>query len=143
MDWVIIWIIVAVILGLTELTLGTFVLAMVAVGAGAAAVSAALGAPLLVQAIVFAAATGVSMVGVRPLLRKALTKGPQNLALGPRAYEGTTVSVQERIDSSGGTVELGGDIWTAYPLEPDQAYEPGEQVTVVEVKGAIVTVWRS
>ncbi|WP_025274428.1 NfeD family protein [Haloglycomyces albus] len=143
MEWAIIWIIVAVILGLTELTLGTFVLAMIAVGAGAAALAAGLGAPVAVQAAVFAGASIASIYGVRPFLRKAVKSGSDRLALGPRAYEGTTVTVLEKVNADGGIVELGGDRWTAYPLEPEVAYDEGEQVTVVEVKGASVIVWRT
>ena len=138
-----IWIIIAVVLGVLELFTGTLVLAMVAAGAALAALGAAVGAPLWVQAILFAAGSAASIWGLRPFLRQALSSddgaaGP----MGMKALEGKEAVVLEQIDASGGLVDILGDNWTAYPLEPDQVLEPGDRVTVVEIKGATVIVWR-
>jgi membrane protein implicated in regulation of membrane protease activity len=137
-----IWIIVAVILGVAELFVGTLVLAMVAGGAALAALAAALGLPLWVQAVVLAVGSGVSILALRPFLKQALEARQTSGALGMKAFEGTEVLVLETIDTDGGVVEIGGDRWTAHSLEPDQVLEPGEHVTVVEIKGATVVVWR-
>lgn len=137
-----IWIIVAVILGVAELFTGTLVLAMVAAGAGLAAVGAAFGAPLWIQAILFAAGSAASIWGVRPFLKQALDSSGDHKFTGPKAITGADAIVLEQIDSNGGLVEIAGDNWTAYPLEPDEVLEPGDHVTVVEIKGATVVVWR-
>lgn len=137
-----IWIIVAVILGVAELFTGTLVLAMVAGGAVLAAIGAAVGAPLWVQAVLFAAGSAASIWGLRPFLKQALDSGGDSQPMGTRALQGKEALVLEKVDSSGGLVEISGDNWTAYPLEPDQVLEPGDRVTVVEIKGATVIVWR-
>ena len=146
MDSVFLWIIAAVILGAVELFTGTLVLAMVAVGAVLAGVGAALGAPLWLQAVLFGAGSVASIVGLRPFLKQALESDrggdPSPRHFGTRAIEGAEARVLEKVDITGGLVEIAGDNWTAYPLEPDQVLEPGDSVTVVEIKGATVIVWK-
>lgn len=145
MDSVFIWIIAAVILGVAELFTGTFVLAMVAGGAALAGIAAALGAPFWLQAVLFGVGSVASIFGLRPFLKQALEsdrKSDHSHAFGTRAIEGAEAHVLETVDVSGGLVEIAGDNWTAYPLEPDQVLEPGESVTVVEIKGATVIVWK-
>jgi membrane protein implicated in regulation of membrane protease activity len=138
------WIIAAVVLGAIELFTGTLVLAMVGVGAVLAGVAAALGAPFWLQVVLFGAGSVASIVGLRPFLKQALESGGDQSPrpFGPRAITGAEARVIEKVDLSGGLVEIAGDNWTAYPLEPDQALEPGETVTVVEIKGATVIVWK-
>jgi membrane protein implicated in regulation of membrane protease activity len=137
-----IWIAVAVILGVAELFTGTLVLAMVAAGAALAAAGAAFGAPLWIQAVLFAAGSAASIWGVRPFLKQALDTTEHSQSMGLKALQGKEAVVLEQIDADGGLVEISGDNWTAYPLEPDQVLEPGDRVTVVEIKGATVIVWR-
>jgi membrane protein implicated in regulation of membrane protease activity len=145
-DDVFIWIIVAVILGAVELFTGTLVLAMVAVGAVLAGVGAAIGAPLWLQAVLFGVGSVASIFGLRPFLKQALESDTgadtSHRPFGTRAIQGAEARVIEKVDSSGGLVEISGDNWTAYPLEPDQLLEPGDTVTVVEIKGATVIVWK-
>jgi membrane protein implicated in regulation of membrane protease activity len=139
------WIIAAVILGAIELFTGTLVLAMVGVGAVLAGVGAALGAPFWLQVVLFGTGSIASLFGLRPFLKQALEGDrPDTLpsTFGTRAIEGTEARVLETVDLTGGLVEIHGDNWTAYPLEPDQVLEPGDSVTVVEIKGATVIVWK-
>jgi membrane protein implicated in regulation of membrane protease activity len=140
------WIIAAVILGAIELFTGTLVLAMVGVGAVLAGIGAAIGAPFWLQAVLFGAGSFASIVGLRPFLKQALEsdRGADRTsnAFGMRAIEGAEARVLTKVDTSGGLVEIHGDNWTAFPLEPDQVLEPGESVTVVEIKGATVIVWK-
>lgn len=145
MDSVFIWIIAAVILGVAELFTGTLVLAMVAGGAALAGVAAALGAPFWLQVVLFGVGSVASIFGLRPFVRQALDSDGREQTprvFGPRAIEGSEAHVIEKVDISGGLVEIAGDNWTAYPLEPDQVLEPGESVTVVEIKGATAIVWK-
>ncbi|MFC3490976.1 NfeD family protein [Glycomyces rhizosphaerae] len=146
MEPVFYWIIAAVILGAIELFTGTLVLAMVGVGAVLAGIGASLGAPFWLQAILFGAGSIASIVGLRPFLKQALEgdRGADRApsAFGMRAIEGAEARVLTKVDVSGGLVEIHGDNWTAFPLEPDQVLEPGESVTVVEIKGATVIVWK-
>lgn len=142
---VIFWIIAAVILGVAELFTGTLVLAMVGAGAAAAGIAAAFGAPFWLQAVFFGVGSLASIFGLRPFLKQALESDPKHQtasSFGTRALEGAEVRVIETVDLSGGLVEIAGDNWTAYPLEPDQVLEPGESATVVEIKGATVIIWK-
>ena len=145
MDSVFIWIVVAVLLGVAELFTGTLVLAMVAGGAALAGIAAAFGAPFWLQAILFGVGSVASIWGLRPFLKQALESDHHDerpRTFGTRAIEGAEARVVETVDLSGGLVEIAGDNWTAYPLEPDQVLEPGDSVTVVEIKGATVIVWK-
>ncbi|WP_205325602.1 NfeD family protein [Glycomyces sp. YM15] len=146
MEPVFYWIIAAVILGAIELFTGTLVLAMVGVGAVLAGIGAALGAPFWLQAVLFGAGSIASIFGLRPFLRQALegdSGAPRTPGVfGTRAIEGAEARVLTKVDLSGGLVEIHGDNWTAFPLEPDQVLEPGDSVTVVEIKGATVIVWK-
>ncbi|HEX2143797.1 MAG TPA: NfeD family protein [Glycomyces sp.] len=146
MDSVFFWIIAAVILGVAELFTGTLVLAMVAGGAALAGIAAAVGAPFWVQALLFGVGSVASIWGVRPFIKQAIAsddrKDDSPRSFGTRAIEGAEAHVVETVDLSGGLVEIAGDNWTAYPLEPDQVLEPGDSVTVVEIKGATVIVWK-
>nr|WP_255673030.1 NfeD family protein [Glycomyces amatae] len=118
---------------------------MVAAGAALAGIAAALGAPFWLQAVLFGVGSVASIWGLRPFLKQALesdrgSEGPRSF--GTRAIEGAEARVIETVDLSGGLVEIAGDNWTAYPLEPDQVLEPGDSATVVEIKGATVIVWK-
>ena len=139
-----IWIVVAVVLGVAELFTGTLVLAMVAGGAGLAAVAAAFGLPLWAQVLALGGGSIAALLGLRPFLKQVLESDSASPAarIGTQAIEGSEAVVLKKIDTDGGMVEIAGDNWTAYPLEPEQVLEPGDRVTVVEIKGATVIVWK-
>ncbi|QSB06657.1 NfeD family protein [Natronoglycomyces albus] len=139
---VLFWILLAVALGVAELFMLTFVLSMVAGGALLAGLAALVGLPPLAQGVVFVAGTGLSLVFVRPFLRKLLLDRTKDSSYGIKALEGKNALVLEQVDVGGGVVELEGDQWTAHLLDDSQTLEPGEQVTVVEIRGATVIVWR-
>src|SRR5690606_9807488 len=129
-------------LGVAELFTGTLVLAMVAAGAAIAALGAGLGAPLWLQAILFATGSVASIWGVRPFLKQALDTSDDHKFCGAKAIAGAEATVLEQGGSSGGLVEIAGDNWAAYPRKPEGVRRPGERGTVVEITGATVTVWR-
>lgn len=136
------WILLAVVLGVAELFMLTFVLSMVAGGALLAGLAALLGVPVWGQALVLIGGTGLSLVFVRPFLQKLINDRTKDSQYGVQALEGRQALVLEEIDTGGGVVELEGDQWTAHLLDDTQTLAPGEMVTVVEIKGASVIVWR-
>ena len=70
----ILWIVLGIALAIAEAFTATLLIIFFAVGAFAAAGAAALGAPLLLQVIVFALASGLSVGALRPIiLRHAKT----------------------------------------------------------------------
>ncbi|WP_415645418.1 NfeD family protein [Stackebrandtia soli] len=121
----------------------SFVLLMLSGGAIAAAVAAAVGAPVLVQGGVFVVVSLFALWGVRPYAKR-LRESPEGEtdSLGLRSIEGSPAVVVQRVDNRGGLIKLDGVEWTARALEGDQVFEPGEDVNVIEIRGATAIVWR-
>ncbi|MFG3422454.1 NfeD family protein [Micromonospora sp. NPDC049460] len=140
----VLWIVLGVVLAVAEIFTTTLFLIMFAAGAFAAAGAAALGAPVGVQAIVFAGVSALTVLGVRPTLRKhrrsALESGEQ--PFGVEAIEGSTALVLERIDVGQGMVKIDGELWQARSYDASQVFAPGERVQVIQVRGATALVWR-
>jgi membrane protein implicated in regulation of membrane protease activity len=138
------WIVLGVVFAIAEMFSLTFVLIMLSGGAFAAAIAAALGASVPVQAAVFAIVSALALFAVRPVIRRhrlsALESGDE--AFGLEAIEGSTGTVLELVDSGQGLVKIDGELWTARSYDATQVIEPGQRVRVIEVKGATAMVWR-
>jgi membrane protein implicated in regulation of membrane protease activity len=138
------WIVLGVVLAVAEIFTTTLFLIMFAAGAFAAAGAAALGAPVGVQAIVFAGVSALTVLGVRPTLRRhrrsALDSGEQ--AFGVEAIEGSAALVLERVDAGQGMVKIDGELWQARSYDASQVFAAGERVQVIQVRGATALVWR-
>jgi membrane protein implicated in regulation of membrane protease activity len=140
--WLIVWLVVGVALIVAELFTTTFVLLMFAAGAFAAAGAAALGVGEVGQGIVFAVVSTLALVGVRPAIRRHLHSREHDASMGLAAIEGSTGVVLEEIDETHGLVKIEGELWRARPYDATQVIPAGEQVRVVEIKGATAMVWR-
>src|SRR4051812_37685022 len=140
----VLWIVLAVALAIGEAFTVTFLVIMFSVGALAAAGVAALGAPLLLQVLVFAVVSGLSVAALRPIIvkhaRTALESG--DTPFGIEAIEGTHATVLEEVDGQHGMIKIDGELWQARSFDGDEKYLPGERVRVVKVQGATVIVWR-
>ncbi|MEH0936667.1 NfeD family protein [Micromonospora psammae] len=140
----VVWIVLGVLLAVAEIFTTTLFLIMFAAGAFAAAGAAALGAPIPVQALVFAVVSALSVAVVRPVIRRhagsALETGDR--PFGVEALEGVTALVLERVDAERGLVKIDGELWSARPYDATQAFEPGERVQVIKVQGATALVWQ-
>jgi membrane protein implicated in regulation of membrane protease activity len=135
------WAIVAVGLAVGEIfTPGLFFLGPLAVAAVVSAIVAAVGAGVVVQVIVFAAASLASLAVLRPLARAHL-RMPPALRTGTAALVGARAVVLQRVDEHGGRIKLGGEEWSARAYMPDQVFEPGAHVEVVEIRGATALVY--
>ena len=112
---------------------------MLAVGALAAALSAVLGAGGVLQVVVFLVVS-VALVGVvRGVALRHRDTRPE-LRTGVDALKGRQALVLERVDSRGGQVKLGGEIWSARSYDVTLVFEAGEEVDVVEIQGATAVV---
>lgn len=133
------WLIVAVVLSGAEALGGEFVLLMI--GGGALVTTGfALGVgSLWLQILVFAVVSLVLVFGLRPQLKRHFIK-PAQIRSGVDALIGTAATVISTVDSQGGQVKIGGEVWSAVALEPGHALPPGTPVTVVEVRGATAVV---
>ncbi|MEU1788797.1 NfeD family protein [Streptomyces sparsogenes] len=134
------WLIAAVGLGIPLVLTAMPEFGMVAVGAVAAAITDALGGGAVLQVVVFSAVSVALVAAVRPLAVRSRMQRP-GLVSGVDALKGRQAVVLERVDESGGgRIKLAGEVWSARALDPDQSYEPGQQVDVVDIDGATAVV---
>ncbi len=140
-DWVI-WAILSVLFAVGEIfTPGLFFLGPIALAALAATVVAALGGGLLVQIIVFGVGSFAAVGLLRPLARRHLTM-PRAIRTGAAALEGAKAIVLQRVDGRGGRVKIGGEEWSARSYMPDEEFDVGTEVEVVQIQGATALVYR-
>ena len=138
-DWVV-WVIFAAVLALGEvLTLG-FLLGMFALAAVVAGVVAAAGGSLVLQLIVFIAASLASLALVRPIAKRHL-RTPAGIRTGTAALVGSKALVTERVDDLGGQVKIGGEVWSARAFMEGQVMELGTRVEVAKIEGATALVY--
>ena len=139
----ILWLVAALVLVGAEALSGELVLLMLAGGAIAASGTAAfVDAPVVVDGIVFAAASVLLLATVRPVARRHLLRRPM-LATNAEALEGKTAVVTTTVDAHGGQVRLEGSVWSARPLHPGEVYAEGDDVMVMQIDGATAVVWKS
>ena len=139
MDAWLIWIVLAVILAAGEVMSLSFYLAPFALGALLAAIAQGTGAGAGAAMIVFLVSSGLLVGFARPIARRHLRTPPQ-LRTGTAALVGRNAIATQRIDGSGGTVKLDGEVWTARPYLEDDVIEAGRRVHVVEIRGATALV---
>lgn len=135
-----IWAIVAILFIIGEIFTSGFALICFAVGCVGGAIAAASGAILEWQLGVFAIATFVAFLAVRPLLKKLSSKN--EIATNADALIGRTAKVTECIEVGGkGRVAIDGDFWQAVSTEQTDIVE-GERVEIISRESIILTVKR-
>ncbi|WP_030773121.1 MULTISPECIES: NfeD family protein [unclassified Streptomyces] len=133
------WLIGAVGLGIPLVLTAMPEFGMFAVGAVAAAVTAALGGEVVAQVLVFVIVSVALIAVVRPIANRHRDQRPQHRS-GIDALRGRSAVVLERVDGSGGRIKLAGEVWSARTLDADTSFEPGRSVDVVEIDGATAVV---
>ncbi|GIG92882.1 NfeD family protein [Plantactinospora endophytica] len=138
------WIVLGVVLVVAEIFTTTLFLVMFGVGAFAAAGAAALGAPLALQAVVFAAVSALTVAVARPVIRRHRTadSADDEQPFGVRAITGSSALVLEQVDANSGVIKIDGEIWTARSYDATQVIPAGERVRVIEIKGVTALVWQ-
>jgi membrane protein implicated in regulation of membrane protease activity len=141
MDAWVIWLVAACVLGVAEMHQGGFYLAPFAFGALLAALVGLLGVGVGLSAVVFALASGMVFVGLRPVALRH-RRMPPAIRTGAAALVGRPAIVLERIanDEGVGCVRIDGEVWTARSFDEDEVFDPGERVEVVEIRGATALV---
>ncbi|WP_049577557.1 NfeD family protein [Streptomyces sp. SBT349] len=114
-------------------------LGMLAVGSLAASLTSGLVDSLVVQVVVFAVVSTALILAVQPIARRSRHQ-PPSLRSGSDALMGRSALVLERVDAHTGRIKLAGEVWSARSLGEDDTYEPGSQVSVVEIDGATAIV---
>jgi len=139
--WVI-WAIVTVLLAIGEIfTPGLFFLGPIALAALASTVVAAVGGALWLQIVVFGVGSFAAVGLLRPIARRHLTM-PHAIRTGAAALEGAKAVVLQRVDHMGGRVKIGGEEWSARSYMPDEEFDVGAEVEVVQIQGATALVYR-
>ena len=132
-----IWIIISIVCLILELSSGDFFLLCFAIGAAVGALVAGCGLSLTWQILLFAIASTLSLLLVRPALIKKLHK-PQRVRLSnAEAMIGQTGRVSEDIEAGGyGRVAIDGKSVSA----DGSAIDKGTIVRVVKMDSIILTV---
>ena len=133
------WLVGAAALGIPLVVTAMPEFGMLAVGAVAAAIAAALGFDTVAQVLAFLVVSVALVAVVRPIAARHSRQTPR-LATGIDALKGRQAVVLERVDGSGGRVKLAGEIWSARALDNGLAYEVGQEVDVVDIEGATAIV---
>ena len=137
-----IWLVFGLGLVAAEALTGDMSLIMLGGGALATAGFSLLGLPVWADGAVFLLVSVLLLVLVRPVMRRRLSAG-DGIPEPAKALEGKHAQVVDRITRDQGQVKLDGEVWTARPLNEDDSYEPGDQVTVMRIDGATAVVWRN
>lgn len=134
-----VWLIAGLILVAAEVVSGELVLLMLGAAAVGTAGAAALGAPLWLDAVVFAGLSGGLVFLARPALKRRLELG-QGLRTNVDALVGRRGTVEATVDAHDGRVRIGGDVWSARSLDETQVLQTGSTVMVMEISGAVAVV---
>jgi len=134
------WVIIAMLCLLIELSSGDLFLLCFAIGALLTAIVAACGGGIAWQIIAFALASALSLLLVRPALLKRLHK-PQNERLSnAEAIIGREGRVSQTIEANGyGRVAIDGDDWKACGIN-GCAIPQDARVRVLSMDSIIITV---
>jgi len=133
-----VWLIVAVILGVGEVLTMTFVLAMFSAGAGAAAIVAAVGGGAVASGVTFGVVSAAGLIVIRPIARRHAT-GPA-LRTGSAALVGKRGRTLTDVSSRGGRVLLRGEEWSAAPYDDDLVIPADTPVDVLAIDGATAVI---
>jgi membrane protein implicated in regulation of membrane protease activity len=137
-EWVY-WMIAAGALAAGEIFTMGFFLGPIAVAATLAALVALAGGGLVLQLLVFTVASVGSVAVLRPIAKRHL-RTPAQLRTGTAALVGSRALVLEQVTADGGSVKIGGEIWTARTYDEDAVLEPGSRVEVMQIQGATALV---
>jgi len=134
------WVAAAALLAAAELISLDFVLLMLAIGAGAGAVTALVGASTVISLGVAVIVSVALLAMLRPNLVARLHRGPE-LTTGHAALVGRTGIVLTPVGKQTGQIRLSGEVWTARSFDPGLTMAPGAEVEVFEIDGATAVVY--
>jgi len=136
------WLVAGLLLAAAEVLVGELTLLMLGVAAiGTAGFSALTDFPVVVDALLFGVFTLILLAGVRPALHRKFGSEPPTLT-NVHALPGKSATVLEEVSDSAGLVRLGGEVWTARPMNVGDVFEPGTTVSVMKIDGATAVVWK-
>ncbi|HZO59635.1 MAG TPA: NfeD family protein [Solirubrobacterales bacterium] len=138
-DWAV-WFIVGAALMAGELLVTAAVLGPIGLAAFGAGIVAAFDASSEVQIASFIVFTLLSLVFARPIAKRHLVAQPPEFRTNAPALLGEEALVMQQVDRDSGQVKVGGDVWSARPVNPQDVFEPGDRVIVESVHRTVLNV---
>ncbi|KAB3523497.1 NfeD family protein [Corynebacterium sp. zg254] len=141
----IVWLIVAVVFAVAEMLTMDFSLLMLALSALAVSGVALADVPLWVEIVTFAVSSLVTLLAIRPLLKKRFHTDSGSERFSTKELEGKTATVVEAISAasgSSGMVSIDGNFWTAQAAHAGEDLKQGDVVQVLEIRGNTAIVWK-
>lgn len=134
------WLLLSLLCLILELTNGDLYVLCFAIGGVFASVSSVMTDSFIIQIIVFAVFTLLSLAFVRPVALRWLHKGEDHRVSNADALIGRIGRVSEAIEAGGyGRVAIDGDDWKAVAVD-GQPVEKGAKVRVTAIDSIIITV---
>lgn len=135
----IIWLVIAIVMGVLEACTVQLVSLWFALGGAAACITSLFTDKLTIQLIVFVVVTGVALAATRPIVKRMKQKRPE--ATNADRYIGKHGVVLEAIDNdhAKGLVKVDNEKWTARSAD-GQPIKEGESVSVTAIEGVKLIV---
>lgn len=140
MDVWVVWLILAVALGVVEIFTLTAALGLLGAAALITTGFAALAVPLPIQFVIFAIASTLGLVFVAPVARRHLVR-PQLERFGVDALIGKPAYVLQEVTGLDGRVRIEGEEWTARAYDESLVIPEGTVVDVMEISGSTALVY--
>ncbi len=138
-QWLV-WVAIAIGLGLLELTSLDFVFGMLVLGSLSAAGVAALGFSLPWQIGTFSVVSALGLILGRPYLKRLVMRSAPEQPTNVDALAGRSALVLEVVTDRAGLVKLAGETWSARTAERGTALPAGIDVVVERIDGATAVV---
>lgn len=143
MAWLL-WLAAGLVLAVVETLTVDLTFLMLAGGALGGSLTALLGGPLWLQALVAAVVSALLLVAVRPWARRRIQRTTPDMQTNAAALVGRRATALTAVDARGGRVQLGGEEWSArLPADLGAAgtvCEAGACLQVLEIDGAVAVV---
>lgn len=136
-----VWLIGGGLLAIAETLSLDLTLAMLAAGALAGAGVAAIGLPIILQVVVFAAISVGLLMIVRPAIKRHMLSPPSSTQSSIESMVGRKAVVVEQVKGDTGRVRIDGSVWSAAAFDETQVLEVGVSVQVMQIRGATAVVW--
>ncbi|WP_130865766.1 NfeD family protein [Acidipropionibacterium timonense] len=135
------WLVASAVLACLEMLTGDFTLLMIAAGALAGAVTAAVLPGMWLAQVIVAVVVAVLLLAVlRPTLLRRVRNSPGYRSSLDSLVGAEGVAVGQVTDGRG-EVKVNGDTWTARLVTPGRVVEDGERVEVYGVEGTTLLVY--
>ncbi|TDV56631.1 NfeD family protein [Actinophytocola oryzae] len=140
MELWLIWLVLAVALGVVEIFTLTAALGVLGAAALVPALLAAIGLPLPIQLVMFGLAATAGVVLVRPIALRHM-RTPQLERFGVDALVGKRAHVLREVTDRDGLVRIDGEEWTARAFDEFSVIPVGATFDVMRISGTTAYVY--